>query len=145
MSGIILLILRLLIALCLFAFLGWALLTLWRELKEYQKILSTHKPPSISLSRQTNNVPERFSYNITEVIIGRDPTCELFLEDRAISARHAKLSHHHKQWWVEDLKSTNGTFLNQETVEEPMVITNGDKLRCGGVELTIHIGENYHE
>ena len=145
MSGIILLILRLLISLFLFAFLGWALFTLWRKLKEYQKILSTMKPPSISLSRLIDNVPDRFFYTATVVIIGRDPACELYLDDRAISARHARLSYHHKQWWVEDLKSTNGTFLNQAAVEEPMVITNGDQLRCGGIELTIHLGENNHE
>ena len=43
------------------------------------------------------------------------------------------------EWWVEDLDSTNGTFLNQIQVEEPMVITSGDDLRCGRINIQIKI------
>ena len=36
------------------------------------------------------------------------------------------LTYRQSQWWIEDLHSTNGTFLNQEAVLEPVVITDGD-------------------
>jgi hypothetical protein len=39
------------------------------------------------------------------------------------------------------LKSKNGTFLNQEVVEEPLVVASGDQLRCGGVVLQISLAE----
>ena len=78
-------------------------------------------------------------FTLPEVIIGRDPTCNLRLDDKTISARHARLSYHHKQWWVEDLHSTNGAFLNTENIVEPIVVATGDLLRCGEVEFEIKL------
>jgi pSer/pThr/pTyr-binding forkhead associated (FHA) protein len=42
---------------------------------------------------------------------------------------------------VEDLRSTNGAFLNTEGILEPIVIASGDQLRCGGVEFDITVEE----
>ena len=69
--------------------------------------------------------------------MGRDPASDLYIEDKTISARHAKLSYHHGQWWVEDLRSTNGTFLNDEPVQEPLVLASGDRLRFGQVQWQV--------
>jgi pSer/pThr/pTyr-binding forkhead associated (FHA) protein len=59
------------------------------------------------------------------------------LEDAAASARHARLSYHHNQWWLEDLGSTNGTLLNQEKLALPTVVISGDEFRCGETRFTI--------
>jgi pSer/pThr/pTyr-binding forkhead associated (FHA) protein len=80
-------------------------------------------------------------FSMREVLIGRDPACEMILDDPTVSNRHARLSYHHGQWWLEDLQSTNGTFLNNEPIAAPLVVTSGDVVRCGQVELTLIPGE----
>jgi len=74
-----------------------------------------------------------------EVIIGRDPQCHCPLSDETASARHARLNYHHKQWWIEDLQSKNGTKLNGEKVSVPTVVISGDKITCGHATITLKI------
>lgn len=138
MSGIIFLILRLLLALALFAFLGYVLWTLWSDLKRQDEILAARRLPPIQLSLSDGS-QRRFS--TPEVVIGRDPTCEMVLDDPTVSNNHARLSYHHGQWWLEDLHSTNGTALNGVAVTAPLVVTGGDVVRCGQVELHLTLGE----
>jgi pSer/pThr/pTyr-binding forkhead associated (FHA) protein len=52
------------------------------------------------------------------------------------------MTYHHGQWWLEDLASTNGTFLNNTPISMPTVITSGDEISCGSVSLTISLSEN---
>jgi len=134
MSGIIFLILRLLLALALFAFLGYVLWTLWKDLKQQDEVLASRRLPPILVSLADGS-QRRFS--TPEVVIGRDPACELALEDPTVSNQHARLSYHHGQWWLEDLHSTNGTFLNGAEVTAPLVVTSGDVALCGQVELRL--------
>ena len=139
MSAPIVLALRILLALILYGFLGWALYTLWKDLQSQKNRDSFPTPPKISLIKQSLETSETFIFEIPEIILGRDPTCTLNVDDQTISARHAKLSYHQSQWWVKDLGSTNGTFLNQERIEEQQVITSGDILQFGKIEYEIRI------
>jgi pSer/pThr/pTyr-binding forkhead associated (FHA) protein len=137
MSAIIVLILRFLMAVSLFAFLGWALYTIWNELRLTSELVSRKEIPQITVT--THDLAEDIirTYNTQEIIIGRDTSCELTLSDDTVSARHARLSFHHKQWWLEDLHSTNGTFLNEERVTTPTVVISGDEIRCGKIGVTL--------
>ena len=132
MSAIIVLILRVLLALALYFFVGWAILTIWRELRAQSVLVSTQRIPPVQVS-WVNASGETINqqYNSPEVIIGREPACELVVSDEMVSARHARLSYHSNQWWVEDLQSTNGTFLNDERVYTATVLIDGDELHCG--------------
>jgi pSer/pThr/pTyr-binding forkhead associated (FHA) protein len=76
-------------------------------------------------------------FSTPEVMIGRDPACDVALDDPTVSNNHARLSYHHGQWWLEDLQSTNGTFLNGQAVSAAQVVTGGDVVRCGQVELRL--------
>lgn len=142
MSGSILLILRLLMALTLYIFLGLALLTLWRDLKHQSDLAAALKTPPVSLLRQAVESPTPIYFASQEILIGRDPLCDSQVDDMTVSARHARLTYHHGQWWVEDLHSTNGTFVNQEAVSIPVVVTSGDELRFGQVVFVITIGDS---
>jgi pSer/pThr/pTyr-binding forkhead associated (FHA) protein len=77
-----------------------------------------------------------------EITIGRDPGCECQVNDEAISSRHARLSFHHNQWWLEDLASTNGTLLNQEPLLMPTVVISDDKFSCGSTFFMISLSDN---
>jgi hypothetical protein len=140
MSGPILLVLRLALVIALYAFLAWALITLWRDLKRQGEMLVHQQAPPITLTRNGHRELEPLRFTTSIVTIGRDPTCDVLLEDKTVSASHAWLSYHHGQWWVEDLQSRNGTFLNNEVVSTQLVLTTDDRLRFGQVEFSIAIG-----
>jgi len=138
MSGPILLALRILLIASLYGLLGWAFYTLWLDLRRQVDVAAIPAIPLLKLSGE-NDGQDIFSFSLEEVSVGRDPAADLCLDHPTISARHARLRFHHSQWWVEDLNSKNGTFLNGEPVNEPMVITQGDRLGFGQVSLIIEV------
>ena len=138
MSGPVVLALRLLLTLSLYAFLAWGLISLWRDIKLQSTLLATRNIPPISLTfTPDGQISQIRRFIQAEVTIGRDPVCECPVEDDAISARHARLTYHHNQWWLEDLDSTNGTFINLEKLIIPTVVVSGDEFRCGETLFTI--------
>ena len=140
MTGEVLLALRLLLGVSLFAFLGWVLWLLWSDLQIQSGLLAVRKVPPLSLLVQSaDESPQLHNYLQADITIGRDPACECILNDEAVSTHHARLSYHHLQWWIEDLESKNGTQLNQETLIVPTVIISGDKIQCGHTALTVVI------
>jgi pSer/pThr/pTyr-binding forkhead associated (FHA) protein len=137
MSGVVLLILRILLAVVLYLFLGLSLYILWRDMKQQREFLATRKEPSIGLRVEVGDTIETYHYQTFEIMIGRDPSCECSLPSEKVSAKHARLSFHNNQWWIEDLKSTNGSFLNNEAVLVPTVVASGDFLQFGNASVTI--------
>ncbi|HSB65648.1 MAG TPA: FHA domain-containing protein [Anaerolineales bacterium] len=140
MSAILLLVLRILMAAALYGFLGLAIYTLLRDLKQQGELLTARLPPPLTLtSKETvDAIPQKFTK--PEVILGRETSCDFCLDDPTVSSQHARLSYHHQQWWLEDMASTNGTYLNDETVTIPVVITHQDELRLGHIGIKIEIG-----
>ncbi|MCC2307867.1 FHA domain-containing protein FhaB/FipA [Cellulomonas chengniuliangii] len=65
------------------------------------------------------------------VLIGRAPSCTLVLDDDYSSSRHARIFPQADQWWVEDLGSTNGTFLGDQRVDQPTPVPPGMQVRVG--------------
>jgi hypothetical protein len=140
MSAILVLVLRLVLVVALYAFIGWAFYTLWLSLKHQGENLAQNRIPALGIRLEGEGLETIRKFTMIEVIIGRDPTCDFQVPDDTISSRHARLSYHHKQWWLEDLLSTNGTFLNQEPLTTSTVIVAEDQLRCGQVTLILSIG-----
>jgi pSer/pThr/pTyr-binding forkhead associated (FHA) protein len=102
-------------------------------------MLAARHAPSLTLVLE-QDTSQSFHFHKPLVSIGRDMVCDCCLDDKTVSSQHARFSFHHNQWWLEDQGSTNGTFLNQETVTSPVVVTQGDQLRVGQVKLMIMIG-----
>lgn len=141
MSAPFVLALRVLLAMSLYAFLGWALFTIWYELRTQGTLLAARKIPGINLNIKIDSqLPSQHYFSQAEILLGRDSHCDLPLPDDTVSVRHARLSHHHGQWWLEDLGSTNGTRLNSEKVTIPTVIINGDLVECGKASILISLG-----
>ena len=65
------------------------------------------------------------------VLIGRAPECTLVLDDDYASNRHARLFYRDGVWMVEDLGSTNGTFLGRNRLEQPTPVEPGGTVRIG--------------
>ncbi len=71
--------------------------------------------------------------------LGRSTHNAIVLADQSVSGEHALVSFRLGQWWIEDLGSTNGTFINDAPVEQPTVIHTGDILRLGSVRLRVRL------
>lgn len=73
-----------------------------------------------------------------EVTVGRAAGCQVTLDDDYASQLHARIFRRDGALYVEDLGSTNGTYLNTRKVSAPMALKRGDRLKIGGtvMELT---------
>jgi pSer/pThr/pTyr-binding forkhead associated (FHA) protein len=65
------------------------------------------------------------------VVLGRDESADVVLEDGQISRRHARVTPSGSGIVVEDLESTNGTFVNHDEVHSPVQLAPGDELLVG--------------
>ena len=139
MSATVGLILRITFLVFLYTFLVLAIWMLWRSVVSKQINHGNIPIPSLTLSTVigTKLMTQTFANN--EVLIGRSLECDFILEDSTVSSRHARLSYHLNQWWFEDLKSTNGSFLDGIRVQEPIVVKDKDEFYCGDAIFTISI------
>jgi pSer/pThr/pTyr-binding forkhead associated (FHA) protein len=65
-------------------------------------------------------------------LMGRDQSCGIPLSDRYLSRRHAVIQYIETQgFYLIDLKSTNGTYVNGELVSQPIQLQDGDRIRLG--------------
>jgi pSer/pThr/pTyr-binding forkhead associated (FHA) protein len=71
------------------------------------------------------------------VVIGRGSDCQILLDDDYSSTRHARLFQSEGEWWVEDLGSTNGTYLDGQRVTRPVPAEIGGSIRIGRTTLNI--------
>ncbi len=69
--------------------------------------------------------------------IGRGDRCAIRLQDTYVSQVHARLYGREGAWYVEDLGSTNGTFLNDRRVQSAVEIHGGDVVRLGKTTLEL--------
>jgi hypothetical protein len=73
------------------------------------------------------------------VILGRDPSCSLQFADPHVSRRHAQLRYARGTWYVQDLGSTGGTYVNGARVTAA-ALREGDRVRLGDTELEFKSG-----
>ena len=101
MIATVVLLLRVILAIALYAFLGWALWNLLREFKQQGDKLATQKKPAITLSIKSEQGKEsQQQFSQPQIMIVRYTNCDVSVIDEALSAHHARLTHHHGQWWL---------------------------------------------
>jgi len=142
MSGVIFLIIRVLTALALYAFLGWALFTLWSDLRYQGQSLNQRTIPTLNLYLEGPLETKEIKITIPEATVGRTGISDFIIDDETVSSRHARLIYKQNQWWVEDMKSTNGTFLNGEQIHIPVVLTTGDLIGFGTANFVVAISQD---
>jgi hypothetical protein len=74
-----------------------------------------------------------------EIVLGRGDRAEIRLEDPFASARHARVYGQGNILVIEDLGSTNGTYLNEELLETPRPLHPGDRVRIGDSEFAFEV------
>jgi len=82
---------------------------------------------------------ERFSLKDVLTRLGRHPESEIILDDITVSRRHAEVTRVGNTYFVRDVGSLNGTYVNQERVEEAP-LRHGDELQVGKFRLVFFDG-----
>lgn len=72
-----------------------------------------------------------------EAVVGRSEKADIALDDSSVSRRHARFFHQQDGWFLEDLQSRNGTYLNGRRLEAPERVTADDVVRVGSIVLRV--------
>jgi pSer/pThr/pTyr-binding forkhead associated (FHA) protein len=119
----------------LWLFFVYAIRMVWLEIRR-SRPETTPAPdaPPVAADQRRGRVFELGQ----EVTLGRSPGCAIYLEDDTFtSSVHARVYRRNGELWLEDLRSTNGTFLNDSKVSEPMRIQRGDRIKVGSTILEV--------
>ena len=81
---------------------------------------------------------EIFPLLFETTVMGRHPYCEVILDHGAVSREHARISRNQSRYYVEDLHSRNGTWLNGKPVERKQQLFNGDVIRVCDLEFIFY-------
>ena len=91
-------------------------------------------PEKVVVSTSDGGKPKTYVIE-EETIIGRDKGCQVVIDDTYASQFHARIFKRDDSVFIEDMGSTNGTYLNRRKVSSPLPVTRGDKARIGKTEL----------
>lgn len=70
-------------------------------------------------------------------VLGRHLHCDISVDDASVSAEHAEITASGAEWWIRDLGSTNGTFVNGYEVAFPTQMKTGDIIQTGRVKFRV--------
>ncbi len=99
----------------------------------------TGRAPRLVVERAPGHDPGMI-YDLDEdVVLGRGDRAEIRLEDPFASSRHARVYRQGNILVIEDLRSTNGTYLNEELLETPRPLHPGDRVRIGDSEFAFEV------
>ena len=137
----LLLMFRVVSALLLLAFMVVVAWLMYQDMKLAEKSLMAAEQPG-GLVRVVANSNELPAVNavfplLPVTSVGRGANNTIVLPDGYASNEHALLMRRNGQWWLQDQGSRNGTLLNQLPVQGTAVISAGDIISIGGIDLKI--------
>lgn len=143
-TDLILLVLRIVGAALLLGFMAAILSVLWRDFHVTTAVASEEKRQRGRLvvisGRDGTKQQPGDSYPLLPLTsLGRSPTNTIVLMDTFCSQEHALVTRRGGQWWLEDRHSSNGTLLNGERINEPVVVSSGDVIGIGRVQLKLEL------
>jgi diguanylate cyclase (GGDEF)-like protein len=91
----------------------------------------------------------RYPLGVESLLLGRGDESDIRIQDNSVSRRHARVEPASEGFYVVDLQSTNGTFVNDRQIECPVRLKDGDYIRVGNCIYKFLTGGNieahYHE
>lgn len=91
--------------------------------------------------RSGPNPGKVFELATDSISVGRESTNDIMIQDTEISRNHARIIRRGSGYMVEDLGSTNGTFVNRQQVSSPRVLAPGDEIGFGENVVVVYEGE----
>jgi len=98
-----------------------------------------HRAPRLVVERAPGHQPGMIYDLEGDLVLGRGERAEIRLEDPFASSRHARIYEQGTTVVVEDLGSTNGTYLNEELLQTPRPLHPGDRVRIGDSEFAFEV------
>ena len=98
-----------------------------------------HRAPRLVIERAPGHDPGMIYDLDGDLVLGRGDRAEIRLEDPFASSRHARVYEQGNIVVIEDLGSTNGTYLNEELLQTPGPLHPGDRVRIGDSEFTFEV------
>jgi hypothetical protein len=98
-----------------------------------------HRAPRLVVERAPGHEPGMIYDLDADLVLGRGDRAEIQLDDPFASARHARVYEQGNIVVIEDLGSTNGTYLNEELLETPRPLHPGDRVRIGESEFAFEV------
>lgn len=97
------------------------------------------------LIEKSSTAKQKLDFNKDEILLGRASSCDLTVDNPNISSEHAKITHENNAYYIVDLKSTNGTFVNFNPIKGKTKIYEGDKITLGvyTFEFSINQQDNF--
>ena len=93
--------------------------------------------PALVIRAGGGRVGESFAVDRERTSIGRRPDSPVFLDDVTVSRDHALLIRRNDHWYLDDLGSLNGTYVNRSRIESHQ-LQEGDEVQIGKYKLTFH-------
>jgi hypothetical protein len=94
--------------------------------------------PGLVIRSGGGRVGESFALDRERTSIGRRPDADVFLDDVTVSRDHALLIRRGDQWYLDDMGSLNGTYVNRSRIESQR-LEEGDEVQIGKYKLTFHV------
>lgn len=114
--------------------------------EDYEEVKTLkYVPPTARLktvkSRESIESKMKSSYKISEkgAIIGRGKNCDISISDMYLSVEHFQIWYDAGEWFVADMGSKNGTFLNEIRLKKVKPIHDGDELLFGGLRVIFEV------
>jgi len=131
-------IVRVLFLVLLYLFLYGIARTLIRDLRAAAREPTTELGRLVVVASPSGEPPEGSTLSLDAITtIGRDVNNAIVVDDQFASSQHAVLTFRGRTWYVEDLRSTNGTFVNGAPVDGVVPLGYGDELQVGRVRLRL--------
>ena len=131
-------VLRLLFLALLYAFLWTVVRALLRDLRSAAREPAAELGRLVVVAARGAEPAPGMAFRLDAVtLIGRDVNNSIVLDDDFVSSAHAALTYRGRAWYVEDLGSTNGTFVNGARVDELSPVAFGDEIQIGQVRLRL--------
>ncbi len=78
----------------------------------------------------------------SEVVVGRSPICDIIINQRTISSKHFHIVKNGESYYIEDMGSTNGTYLNNKRIKSSVKLVEGDIIAIGKYKLAFSSGKD---
>jgi pSer/pThr/pTyr-binding forkhead associated (FHA) protein len=149
---VFLLILRLLLIVLLYLFLMQVVIAITRDLRKTSSVSadSSIKAQPVAAGHlvlvdcgpSTTLVPgTRFDLVAPQTTIGRSPVSTIRLTDAFISNDHARIWNRDGSWFVQDVGSTYGTYVNRQPASKPLPARSGDIVQLGPIQFQLKVAQ----
>lgn len=138
--GTVLFIFRIFEAIFLYAFFISVMYLLYKALRDKLTIIAPSST-QVNLIRldEAGMETRKQVFQKPNITIGRSLDCDIFIDNATVSSNHAHITNVKDQWWLEDEHSTNGTFINDQIIDQPTVLIDSDEIKVGDQRILFRI------